>query len=315
MYKIAAFVLLLAIAVSSVYNLSPIRHLLKSFTGSIPRTTTSPASFFQKNFNHSMAIKFAPRPSQERGHADHGWLKTFHTFSFAMYQDGEHDQYGSLRVINEDRVDSNTGFGTHGHREFEIFSYFVAGELEHRDSMGNVEILKRGDLQMTSTGTGIRHSEKCYGPNQVHFLQIWSIPSQSRLPPKYFTRHFTDEEKQDKWCHVVAPAEAEGVLEEREAKGPAPVHSPLDLYATLLSTSNTTTKILQNTKGYVHLVQTSGYNPSTPSGAHIKVSGPDGVSIELREGDGAYIMAEKGSELKIENLGDRVAEVMLFDLQ
>jgi len=296
--------------------LSPLhRQLFKSLPSRLPRPSTSPASLLNKHYNHTMAVKFVTRPSQERGQADHGWLKTFHTFSFAMYQDGDHDQYGSLRVINEDRVEHGTGFGTHGHREFEIFSYIVAGELEHRDSMGNVEILKRGDLQMTSTGTGIRHSEKCYGPNQVHFLQIWSIPSESRLPPQYFTRHFTDEEKKDKWAHIVAPVGSEGAEEKREATGPAPVHSPLDLYATLLSPANALTRTFQKHKGYIHLVQTSGYNPSTPDGAHIKVSGPDGNSIELREGDGAYIAADVGSELKVENVGDRVAEVVFFDLE
>lgn len=122
------------------------------------------------------------------------------------YSDTQHDQFGSLRVLNEDRVEPQTGFGTHGHREFEIFSYIVAGQLEQyvlsipspvdlytdaedsQDSMGNREILKRGDLQMTSAGTGIRHSEKCYGPQQVHFLQIWSVPAKHGLTPTYYTR-------------------------------------------------------------------------------------------------------------------------------
>ncbi|OJT07148.1 Quercetin 2,3-dioxygenase, partial [Trametes pubescens] len=150
-------------------------------------------------------MKVIPRRSDERGQADHGWLKTFHTFSFAGYHDPQHEQFGPLRVINEDRVDPKTGFGTHAHREFEIFSYIVNGELEHRDSMGNVEIMKRGDLQMTSAGTGIRHSEHSHGSKQVHFLQIWSVPSTRGLTPQYFTRHFTDEEKKDQWAHVVAP--------------------------------------------------------------------------------------------------------------
>ena len=101
--------------------------------------------------------------------------------------------------------------------------------------MGNVEVMKRGDLQMTSAGTGIRHSEHTHGSKQVHFLQIWSMPSTRGLTPQYFTRHFTDEEKKDRWAHVVAPIRASGVVEKREASGPAPVHSPLDLYATLLS--------------------------------------------------------------------------------
>ncbi|KAH9840005.1 pirin domain-containing protein [Rhodofomes roseus] len=267
-----------------------------------------------------MVTKIVPRPSHERGNADHGWLKTFHTFSFAMYSDAQHDQYGCLRVLNEDRVETQTGFGTHAHREFEIFSYIVSGQLEHQDSMGNREILKRGDLQMTSAGTGIRHSEKCYGPQQVHFLQIWGLPSKRGLAPAYYTRHFSDDEKRDKWALIVAPADAPDVSQAREAAGPAPVHAPLSLYATLLSPS----KSLPHTfpaassgparKAYIHVVQTSGYNPKQASGARVKVSGDD-AALELREGDGAYIMNEPGKALLVENVGDSVAEILLFDVE
>jgi len=267
-----------------------------------------------------MTIKFVPRLSQERGHADHGWLKTFHTFSFASYYDRNHPQFGSLRVMNEDRVEPGTGFGTHDHREFEIFSYIVSGELEHKDSMGNTEILKRGDIQLTSAGTGISHSEETFGNKTVHFLQIWSKPSVSRLSPKYFTRHVSDEEKADKWVRVVAPVGAEGVVAEREVPGPAPVQSPLTLFATLLSPSKTVTHTFGTVtpgsrKGYIHVVQTSGYNEGASTGAHIKVSGPDGVQIELKEGDGAYIYAQSGDGLVVENVGDKVAEVLLFDIE
>ncbi|KAF7309380.1 hypothetical protein MIND_00308800 [Mycena indigotica] len=148
---------------------------------------TRPATTIASHSN--MGVKIVPRPSQQRGHADHDWLKTFHTFSFASYHHRDHEQFGALRVINEDRVAPRTGFGTHSHREFEIFSYVVAGQLEHKDSMGNTEILKRGDLQLTSAGTGISHSEKAYGSKQVHFLQIWSLPSVSRLTPKWIGTH------------------------------------------------------------------------------------------------------------------------------
>ncbi|KZT07559.1 pirin domain-containing protein [Laetiporus sulphureus 93-53] len=266
-----------------------------------------------------MTMKAVPRLSHERGHADHGWLKTFHTFSFAMYHDSDHEQFGCLRVLNEDRVEPGTGFGTHGHREFEIFSYVVSGQLEHRDSMGNLEILKRGDLQMTSAGTGIRHSEKCYG-EQVHFLQIWSMPSQSGLTPTYYTRHFTDEEKRDKWVRVVTPAGESGVSEARAASGPAPVHSPLSLYASLLSPAASlshtfpTARTGTTTKAYIHVVQTSGYNPEASSGARVKISGGD-TALELSEGDGAYIMGEAGKGIQVENIGDSTAEVLLFDVE
>ncbi|EMD39196.1 hypothetical protein CERSUDRAFT_152230 [Gelatoporia subvermispora B] len=266
-------------------------------------------------------MKVILRPSHERGNADHGWLKTFHTFSFAMYQTAQHESFGCLRVINEDRVETGTGFGTHGHREFEIFSYLVDGELEHQDSMGNLEVLKRGDLQMTSAGTGIRHSEKCHGPNQVHFLQIWSVPSTRGLPPKYFTRHFSDDAKKENWVRVVAPADDEGVVEAREASGPAPVHSPLSLYATILAPGALRTHIFSTQasagvgrKGYIHVIQKSGYNPASASGATVKISGKDGEK-ELREGDGAYLLVESGEELKVENVSDREAEVLLFDLE
>ncbi|PCH44477.1 RmlC-like cupin [Wolfiporia cocos MD-104 SS10] len=267
-----------------------------------------------------MVMKVIPRRSDERGNADHGWLKTFHTFSFAVYASGEHDQFGCLRVLNEDRVEPQTGFGTHPHREFEIFSYLVSGQLEHQDSMGNMEVLKRGDLQLTSAGTGIRHSEKCHGSEQVHFIQIWSIPHKGGLSPTYYTRHFTDEEKKDNWVQVVAPAGSPGVSDAREASGPAPVHSKLSLYATLLSPSSALPHVFPKEgdgelrKVYIHVVQTSRYNPGTPSGAQVRISGAD-VTVDLREGDGAYIMGEAGTEMKVENAGDRVAEILLFDVE
>ena len=181
--------------------------------------------------------------------------------------------------------------------------------------MGNVEVMKRGDLQMTSAGTGIRHSEHTHGAKQVHFLQIWSMPSTRGLTPQYFTRHFTDEEKKDRWAHVVAPVGAEGVVEKREASGPAPVHSPLDLYATLLSRGKSLEHAFARGKGYIHVVQTSGYNTKAASGAHVRVSGAEGGPVELREGDGAYIVAAPGDKLVVENVGDRVAEIVLFDME
>ncbi|KAI0742008.1 pirin domain-containing protein [Daedaleopsis nitida] len=264
-------------------------------------------------------MKLVPRPSSERGNADHGWLKSFHTFSFAGYYDPQHEQFGSLRVINEDRVAPKTGFGTHAHREFEIFSYIVSGELEHRDSMGNVEVMKRGDLQMTSAGTGIRHSEHTHGAQPVHFLQIWSVPSTRGLTPQYFTRHFSDAEKTDRWARIVAPVGADGVLKKREGDGPAPVHSPLSLYAALLSPGKKVAHLFEglgvNRKGYVHVVQTSGYNTEEARGAHVRVLGTGGQSLDLKEGDGAYIMAAPGEELMVENVGSGVAEILLFDME
>lgn len=263
-------------------------------------------------------VKLIPRPSQERGSADHGWLKTFHTFSFASYQDNKHLQYGPLRVINEDRVAPRTGFGTHSHKEFEIFSYVVSGELEHNDSMGNTEILKRGALQLTSAGTGISHSEKAHGASEVHFLQIWSLPTTPRLAPKYYTREFTDAEKTNKWVRIVAPASAEGVSLDREAGGPAPVQSKLTLYATLVEPGKRVEQRLAGTKGYVHVVQTGGFNRGRANGAAVRAGGAGAADekLEMREGDGSYVALDgKGATFVVENVGDLTAEVLLFDLE
>jgi len=180
--------------------------------------------------------------------------------------------------------------------------------------MGNTEVLRRGDVQLTSAGSGISHSEKAHGSKEVHFLQIWSLPSTSKLQPKYFTRHFSDEEKTDKWARVVAPVGADGVLGVREGEGPAPVQSPLTLYAALLGENKSLNRPFTGRKGYIHVVQTSGYNEGQSKGASIKVaSGRE--ELTLREGDGAYISVENdGNSLQVENIGDRVAEILVFDL-
>ena len=293
---------------------------------------------------------FVARKSEDRGNADHGWLKTFHTFSFASYagfivhfflsliepssryKDGEHESFGPLRVINEDRVAASTGYGTHSHREFEIFSYVVAGELEQfvsffsalsismltiffissKDSLGNTKILRRGDVQLTSAGTGISDCENVHGPNEVHLLQIWSLPSTYNLQPKYFTRHFTDEQKSNKWARIVAPVGTDGVIPTKEGEGPAPVQSRLWAYATLLGEGKSLNGPLTGKKGYIHVIQTSGYNPGQSKGANIKITSKGGEELTLGEGDGAYISVK--NSFTVENVGDRVAEVLTFDL-
>lgn len=189
--------------------------------------------------------------------------------------------------------------------------------------MGNVEVLKRGDIQLTSAGTGISHSEKTYGSNPVHFLQIWSHPSVKGLTPKYFTRHFSDEEKKDKWVRIVAPIDTEGVSAEREGEGPTPVQSPVTLYASLISPGTTLTHTFQanktarltKRKAYVHVVQTSGYNPAESKGASVKIAGDEGKETILKEGDGVYLVGETGKDMTVTNVGDGVAEVLLFDLE
>ncbi|KAH8917057.1 RmlC-like cupin [Atractiella rhizophila] len=266
-----------------------------------------------------MSLKFTPRPSSERGHADHGWLKTYHTFSFANYYDPRHESFGPLRVINEDRVEKGTGFGTHGHSEFHIFSYVVDGELEHKDSVGNTEILKRGDVQMTWTGTGIRHSE--YNRNDkrdVHFLQIWAQPKQRRLPPSYYLRTFKDEEKTNKLVTVVATVENPT----REGEGPTPILSGLKMHASILTPSSSVEHTFSEQpfkKAYVHLIQTSGYRSPrrpVPEGAtKLAIKNGDNELV-LEEGDGAFIDAVAvGEKLEFKNVGESNAEFVFFELE
>jgi len=153
------------------------------------------------------------RKSQDRGHANHGWLNTYHTFSFADYYDPAYMGFRALRVINEDRVQPGQGFGTHGHRDMEIVTYVLEGALEHRDSMGNGSILRSGELQRMSAGTGIRHSE--FNPSStelVHFYQIWLLPKQNGLSPSYEQRQFSDAEKQGNFRLVASPIGRDGSL-------------------------------------------------------------------------------------------------------
>ncbi|GAA5954251.1 hypothetical protein JCM21900_005222 [Sporobolomyces salmonicolor] len=272
------------------------------------------------------ALKLVPRRSGGRGHANHGWLKTYHTFSFASYYDHNHEAWGPLRVINEDRVEPGTGFGLHHHREFEIWSYIVSGELEHKDSMGNLEIMKRGDIQMTSAGTGIGHSE--YNRNsekQVHFLQIWGLPNKSRLAPKYYNRHFSDEEKRDQLCKVVAPSGTEGVSDERDTSGPAPIHASLSMYSSILSPKSSLKHTLSpnTTKAYLHNIMTSGFRGPNQAasdkfedgGALLQVNG----GLIMEEGDGAFVTVRKGDpgsrEIEVKNVGERDAEWLLFEME
>ena len=182
--------------------------------------------------------------------------------------------------------------------------------------MGNVEILKRGDIQMTSAGTGISHSEHANGDSDIHFLQIWALPRIARLKPAYYTRHFTDAEKKDKWALVVAPIDDPSVKTEREAEGPTPVQATLRLNAALISPGVTLPHITPNglTKQYIHVIQTSGFNQGPAKGASVVVRGKGGKEQVLREGDGAYLATEDGKKIEVENVGEGVAEVLLFDL-
>jgi quercetin 2,3-dioxygenase len=151
--------------------------------------------------------------SADRGRADHGWLKSFHTFSFADYYDPQWMGYGPLRVINDDRVAPGEGFGKHGHRDMEILTYILAGELEHRDSMGNGSVIRPGDVQRMSAGTGVTHSE--FNPSateEVHFLQIWLLPDALRVAPGYEQKHFTVADKRGRLRLIAAHDGEEGAV-------------------------------------------------------------------------------------------------------
>jgi redox-sensitive bicupin YhaK (pirin superfamily) len=153
------------------------------------------------------------RRSGERGYADHGWLKSFHTFSFADYYDPQHVEFGALRVINEDRVRAGAGFGTHSHRDMEIISYVLSGGLAHKDSMGNGSTIRPGDVQRMSAGRGVQHSEFNASKTEgVHFLQIWIQPNQRAIEPSYEEKHFGVAERQGRLRLIASPDQADGSL-------------------------------------------------------------------------------------------------------
>jgi len=227
------------------------------------------------------------RKSNERGYADHGWLKSFHSFSFAGYYDPKHMGFGNLRVINEDRIAPGTGFGTHGHRDMEIISYVLSGELAHKDTMGNVKGIPPGDVQRMSAGRGVQHSEFNHAPNDTtHFLQIWIEPNVTGIAPGYEQKTFAASEKRGA-LRLVASNDG--------AQGSVTIHADASLYAGLFDGAESATLAIQPTrKSYVHLVR----------GA-LNVNGQS-----LAVGDAALIEGESQITL---NAG-KDAEVLVFDL-
>ena len=227
------------------------------------------------------------RRSEARGQADHGWLKSQHSFSFAEYHDPRWMGWGNLRVINEDRIAPGTGFGTHGHRDMEIISYVLKGNLAHQDSMGNIKGIPPGDVQRMSAGTGVRHSEFNHAPDQTtHFLQIWIEPNVRGIAPGYEQKTFAEADKRGQLKLVASPDGASGSVS---------IHADAALYAGLLDGAEAAELALDPQRmAYVHLVRGS-----------LKVNGE-----RPQAGDAAALAGE--SEIRLSAGQD--AEVLVFDL-
>ena len=227
------------------------------------------------------------RKSEERGYADYGWLKSYHSFSFANYYDPNHMWWGNLRVINEDRIEPGTGFGKHSHRNMEIISYVLSGELAHQDSMGNIKGIPPGDVQRMSAGTGVTHSEFNHAKGQVtHFLQTWIEPNVQEIPPSYAQRTIPENEKRGKLRLIASPGgENDSVL----------IHADARLYAGLFdSNENASLNIAPGRKGYVHMIR-----------GELVVNGQ-----KITSGDA--VLLEQENQIQLTHAHQ--AEVLVFDL-
>ncbi len=227
------------------------------------------------------------RKAEERGHANHGWLNSYHTFSFANYYDPDHMGFRALRVINEDRVSPSGGFGTHGHKDMEIITYVLEGSLEHKDSIGTGSVIEPGEVQRMSAGTGIRHSEFNHSKtDSVHFLQIWLLPEKSGLAPSYEQQNFSPAKTPGKLILVAARDAREGAVT---------IHQDVDLYAAVLEPKQTISHTLKPQRhAWVQVAR-----------GEITLNG-----LTLDKGDGAAISDE--TDVVIEATTD--AEILLFDL-
>ena len=223
------------------------------------------------------------RRSGERGYADHGWLKSFHTFSFGDYFDPQHVEFGPLRVINEDRVVPGAGFGTHGHRDMEIISYVLAGELAHKDSMGNGSTIRPGDVQRMSAGRGVLHSE--FNPSQiepVHFLQIWIQPNEPGIAPSYEEKAFPIEEKRGRLRLIASPDRAQGSVL---------IHQNARVHAGLFSAGEQATlQVATGRRVYVHVARGKVTVNDVQLSAGDALRLTDATSVTLREGQDAEVL-------------------------
>jgi len=227
------------------------------------------------------------RPASERGHFDHGWLDTWHSFSFSEYQDPAHTSYSNLRVINEDRVAPGRGFATHGHSDMEIMTYVLSGSLEHKDSLGNGSVIRPGDVQRMSAGTGVRHSE--YNPSPevpVHLLQVWLLPNRLGVAPGYAQRHYPQEARRGRLCLIMSPDGRDGSIDS---------HQDALVYATLLEAGEA-----------VRL----GLAPGRCAYVQVAAGGVRLNGLDLTAGDGARVQDESGVEIAAQG----PAEALVFDL-
>jgi redox-sensitive bicupin YhaK (pirin superfamily) len=227
------------------------------------------------------------RRATERGHADDGWLSSWHSFSFADYYDPRHIQFRALRVINDDTVEPGKGFGTHSHRDMEIVSYVLEGSLAHKDSMGNGSIIRPGNVQRMSAGTGVQHSEFNPSPNErVHFLQIWFLPNVSGIAPGYEERIFADAEKRGRLRLIASPGGSDGSVT---------IHADASMSAALLDPGERIEKALSTDRScYIHIARGSA-----------SLNG-----IPLAAGDAAMLTGEKNLILD----QGHEAEVLVFEL-
>ncbi len=220
------------------------------------------------------------RRSEERGHADHGWLDTYHTFSFAGFRDPEFDRFSLLRVLNQDRVAPGQGFGTHGHQDMEIVSYVIEGRMEHKDSMGNGSVMRPGEVQLMSAGSGVTHSEfNGSTAEPLHFLQMWVHPAQKATPPRYAQKHFAEDVRRGKLCLVASPDGEDDALV---------IGQDVRLYLGLLDGDEAIQHSMPaNRAGWLHVARGSlalnGQQLGPGDGAAIR----DEPALGITEGDGA----------------------------